>query len=314
VDINADRLDGNQASSFATANDLSSHAGVTGAHHTKYTDTDAQNAVDGANININGNADTVNNFDIQKNGNDTNGVINFNTNNNQITIDGTRVFSSLPSQSDLFARYDPSDGATVTTSGSTVTQIDDKIGTNNLDTGTNKPDLGTLNTNDALVFDRSNSENIFGQLDSTLNTPITTGVAFRQTTQPSGGRHYLQCGNGPSRDTLIKSTYYEPNDPNDDEYSFYNGNFVLSGVQSDTSSHTLIGIYDGSNSELYLDDSLIASGDAGSRSTTEFGYGGLVPESNQRNFDGKVSQGVVYDSSLARSDVTQLHQFLNSFL
>ncbi|NMJ76764.1 twin-arginine translocation signal domain-containing protein [Nanohaloarchaea archaeon] len=89
--INADTIDGNQASNFATANDLSNHAGVTGAHHTKYTDTDAQNAVDGANININGNADTVDNFDIQKNGSDTNGVINFSTDRERITIDGQTV-------------------------------------------------------------------------------------------------------------------------------------------------------------------------------------------------------------------------------
>jgi hypothetical protein len=57
--LNADQLDGNQASNFATANDLSSHAGTTGAHHTKYTDNQARNAVNNANININGDADTV---------------------------------------------------------------------------------------------------------------------------------------------------------------------------------------------------------------------------------------------------------------
>lgn len=42
--LNADQLDGNQASNFATNTDLSSHAGTTAAHHTKYTDSEAANA------------------------------------------------------------------------------------------------------------------------------------------------------------------------------------------------------------------------------------------------------------------------------
>ncbi|NMJ76760.1 hypothetical protein GLU01_01695 [Nanohaloarchaea archaeon] len=48
-------------------------------HHAKYTDTNAQNAVDGANVSIGGDADTVDGFDIEKNGTDGSGVINFKT-------------------------------------------------------------------------------------------------------------------------------------------------------------------------------------------------------------------------------------------
>jgi hypothetical protein len=111
--INADTIDGNQASNFATANDLSNHAGVTGAHHTKYTDENAQDAVgtilgsnlnyDDTNNNISLNqgsgsgldSDQVDGFDIQKNGNNTNGVINLDTNNNTITVDGDIVVAQV---------------------------------------------------------------------------------------------------------------------------------------------------------------------------------------------------------------------------
>jgi len=52
------------------------------AHHSRYSDSEAVSAVesDGTlSISITGNADEVDGFDIQKNGSDTNGVINFKT-------------------------------------------------------------------------------------------------------------------------------------------------------------------------------------------------------------------------------------------
>lgn len=48
-------------------------------HHQKYTDSEAQTAVDGSNIDIGGDADTVDGYDIQKNGSDGQGIINFKT-------------------------------------------------------------------------------------------------------------------------------------------------------------------------------------------------------------------------------------------
>jgi hypothetical protein len=59
VNINADTVDGKHASDLATANDLNDHNQDTSAHHAKYTDNQARNAVDGAKIDINGDADTV---------------------------------------------------------------------------------------------------------------------------------------------------------------------------------------------------------------------------------------------------------------
>jgi len=49
------------------------------AHHSRYSDSEAQTAVDGANIDIGGDADSVDGYDIQKNGSDGTGIINFKT-------------------------------------------------------------------------------------------------------------------------------------------------------------------------------------------------------------------------------------------
>jgi len=49
------------------------------AHHTRYSDSEARTAVDNANIDITGDADSVDGYDIQKNGTDGTGVINFKT-------------------------------------------------------------------------------------------------------------------------------------------------------------------------------------------------------------------------------------------
>jgi len=49
------------------------------ANHNYYTDSEAQTAVDGANVDITGDADSVDGYDIQKNGTDGTGVINFKT-------------------------------------------------------------------------------------------------------------------------------------------------------------------------------------------------------------------------------------------
>jgi len=51
-------------------------------HHSRYSDSEAVSAVesDGTlSINITGNADEVDGYDIQKNGSDSNGIINFKT-------------------------------------------------------------------------------------------------------------------------------------------------------------------------------------------------------------------------------------------
>lgn len=49
--LNADQLDGNQATNFATTTELTNHNQNNSAHHTKYTDNQARNAVNNANIN-----------------------------------------------------------------------------------------------------------------------------------------------------------------------------------------------------------------------------------------------------------------------
>jgi|APHM01.1.fsa_nt_gi hypothetical protein len=55
-------------------------------------DADTVDGQEASQLDGGGNADQVDGFDIQKNGtNDTNGVINFNTNQKTITIDGTFV-------------------------------------------------------------------------------------------------------------------------------------------------------------------------------------------------------------------------------
>jgi len=237
----------------------------------------------------------------------------------EITVDGQTVFTAvppLPSQSDLFAHYDPSDSSTLTISGSDVTQIDDKIGTNHLDTARpNFPDLGTLNGNDALVFDRSNNETILGDLDSTISPPMTMGIAYKSTSVATSDKHLLAAGepqNVSGGDATWITTYYN----SFDNIAFYNGNIVESSVSDDTNPHTIIALYDDPNSELYLDDSLIASGATGGRDLIRYGYGGRVTfgQSSGRHVNAKISQGVIYDAGLSRSEITDLHKFLNSFL
>jgi hypothetical protein len=68
------------------------------------------------------NADTIDNFDIQKNGNDTNGVINFNTNQKTITIDGTLIVSGskIPDSINNHYRADAGSGSTLSNVVGTV--------------------------------------------------------------------------------------------------------------------------------------------------------------------------------------------------
>lgn len=61
--------DGSHSEDYAKQSDL----------HTRYTNWEAQSAVNGSNIDIGGDADTVDGYDIQVDGNDGSGIINFKT-------------------------------------------------------------------------------------------------------------------------------------------------------------------------------------------------------------------------------------------
>jgi len=72
-----------KASSISNVTDHSDLSGIGSSdHHTRYSDNEAVAAVenDGTlSINITGNADEVDGYDVQKNGSDSNGIINFKT-------------------------------------------------------------------------------------------------------------------------------------------------------------------------------------------------------------------------------------------
>lgn len=69
----------NPHSGSASSTDLSNHAGDANAHHTRYSDAEARTAVDGSSVSITGDAGSVDGYDIQKNGTDGAGIINFKT-------------------------------------------------------------------------------------------------------------------------------------------------------------------------------------------------------------------------------------------
>lgn len=65
-----------------TQTELNAHAGDASAHHTRYSDSEAVAAVNAEStlsVNISGNADSVDGYDIQKDGTDGVGIINFKT-------------------------------------------------------------------------------------------------------------------------------------------------------------------------------------------------------------------------------------------
>jgi hypothetical protein len=79
--LNADQLDGNQATNFTTNTDLTNHTQNTAAHHTKYTDENAQDAV----------------------GNILGSNLNYDNTNNNITLDQERLFGT---GNDISLRFD----------------------------------------------------------------------------------------------------------------------------------------------------------------------------------------------------------------
>lgn len=84
--LDSDLLDGEHASAFADSGHAHAHSELTSVgssdHHTKYTNSEAVSAVNSEStlsVNVSGNADTVDGYDIQKNGTDGAGIINFKT-------------------------------------------------------------------------------------------------------------------------------------------------------------------------------------------------------------------------------------------
>jgi hypothetical protein len=84
TDVSADSDSDAHHSKTTSASELTdvSPDSTSNAHHSRYSDVEAVSAVESDGtlaINITGNADEVDGFDIQKNGSDTTGVINFKT-------------------------------------------------------------------------------------------------------------------------------------------------------------------------------------------------------------------------------------------
>lgn len=142
--------------------------------------------------------------------------------------------------------YDASDTATITASSNAVSQWNDKIGTNHLTqgTGANQPTTGsTINGKNVVTF---NGTSHWMQKLTTpaLSQPGTIWAVFKLSST-AGSQIFVDGGNG--------NRWLLWNQGGQTTFQLYAGGFANTGVNTDTSIHSHVVVFNGASSSYDID-------------------------------------------------------------
>ena len=199
------------------------------------------------------------------------------------------------------AWYDASDTSTITESGGTVSQLDDKSGNgNNLTQATeaNKPTTGTRTLNGLNVLDCDGLDGLQVDFGVDYSQPNTIFVVA-QLDDLDSAQTFFDGISGTKRH--IGQMYYNAVWRMDAGVS-------LNGGTSDTNAHLLRFVYNTTSSTLHVDGVSTLSGNAGTNVLDGFTFG-----SNYLfNFgvDGVIAEAIVVDGTLTAQQITDTETYL----
>lgn len=203
--------------------------------------------------------------------------------------------ASLPN---LVAWYDASDAASITSSGGAVSQWNDKSGNGHhltQSTSNLKPTTGTRTLNGLNVIDFDGAVGSADYMDSNaLNiTQPNTIFAVVRHDNVSGNRGTVTEGTASGHRHLLYVTGVGRT------WGFYAGSGITSAVTPDTTTaHALIAVANSTSSELWLDGTSIASGNAGTNDlgTLRVGQDRLL--TSDGGLDGFIAELIICNTAL----------------
>jgi hypothetical protein len=250
------------------------------------------------------NADTVDNFDIQKNGSDTNGVINLDTNSNRITVDGALIVSGtppIPDSESLHARYDFREYNSTATSG-----FEDLTGNgHDLINGSITDVSESINGQQAGNFDGSN-DSVYSDSFSDIAPATIAGVARPDHTDIA----IRTIFEGVDNDTTRAAVGHLGVGGN--PAGIANNNNLILGT-GDVSLSIYIGILsdtDGFFEQRTTDNQYTKSGASGSRPIERVEVGGH-DERGGDYWHGAIGEMLIYPDIRTSSQIDDIRAYLN---
>jgi hypothetical protein len=204
---------------------------------------------------------------------------------------------TIPDADLLHSRWSPKDISA--TDGDRITSFNDSVGSNNFDSGDGMDYVSSgINGQPSLNGDGSSDELVVSSWDTTISQPLTIASVGKLDTTARGSLEVLHNGEDVAGSSVAVAY--------DDSGSFlqFSGSAVNGGA-SDTNPHITIAVYNGVNSEFYIDNgsSPTATGDAGSRNMPSGSSFKIANNSSGNNFDGLIGEVLFYDGVPDISDV-----------
>jgi len=219
--------------------------------------------------------------------------------------DGNVVFEGAPDIPDsglLHSRWDPRELSA--TDGDRITTLPDLQGVNDMSAGNGADyEANGINGNPALLFDGSTDVLAVDAWDVQINQPFTI-AAIAQRNGTGGGDEVVHDGADGG-----DSGFIAWNDGG--QYRIFSGNSVAGG-SADQNLHVTVSVYDSTSSEIFLDGSSLASGDAGTRGIdpgTDFHMGGRQAGGGNNAFGGVIGEILFYDGI---PDTSAVYNYLDT--
>ena len=198
--------------------------------------------------------------------------------------------------SGLVLWLDAADTSTITESGGSVSQWDDKSG-NGYDvvqaTAANQPTTGVTTLNSLNVLDWDSTQTMTNSTFS-LSQPFTV-LGVIQHDQPFAAHRWLGSSNSINIGTNLSSGYLATA-----------GTTVVGGLASTSPTFESV-VFDGASSVFYANSVQEFTGDFGSNSFTNFTLG-----STGFAFKGFIAEVLVFDGVLSTADRTEVETYLQS--
>ena len=218
----------------------------------------------------------------------------------EITIDGETVFTAapeLPDNGNLHANYD----ARELSSADTFTDLK---GNNDL-TQIGSPTLVSNGINGRQSIQYAATDGHFlNRFDfETLTQPNTIYVVYDSDVGGSGGRRLIDRSNLEGERHLIASV-------RGSELGIFAGDF-LEGGSTTQNPDVVTGVFNGANSELYQDDTLVATGNAGNGSMESIAVAERT-DGSQNTYSGLVGNILIYETVHDSATQQEVYNYLES--
>lgn len=193
---------------------------------------------------------------------------------------------------------DATDESTITESGGAVSTWADKSGNGNdvtQGTGSNQPTTGAdIGGNNALDFDGGDHLNaLYGK---TLSAPNTIFVVHSY----DSGFYFVSSGVG--GDGKVNGMWVAGG-----KYSMWAGVQLDSTTSASTANTTHMGLFNGVNSEIYINGELEGTGNVGTQTPNSIGVGARA---GSLGFNGRIGEVLVINSELSESDRQKVEGYL----